>query len=67
LTGLRGGSSIGSRGAPASSPRPEKTMEPPLSLPPFFRRKEEEEGEEEEREGEEGETSPSFNYFWIRY
>jgi len=42
-------------------------MEPPLSLPPFFRRKEEEEGEEEEREGEEGETSPSFNYFWICY
>jgi len=60
---IRGGSSTGSRGAPA--PLDPKSQWSP-SLGPsfiFLRRNNKEEGEEEERKREEEEISPFFSYF----
>ena len=58
-----GGSSSGSRGAPAP-PRPKNTMEPPLS-PPFILEKKRwgrRRGRREERRNQ-----PPFKNFWIRH
>ena len=60
---ISGGSSSGSRGAPAPLD-PKTPWSPPLALPSFWRRKDEEEGEKEERKEE---INPLFKNFWIRH